>query len=359
MTDHDRNLKPSRRAVLAGGTAAALALPAVWTGARAQTKRLIVRTPGGPTAEAMKKAYYEPFQAATGIEIVAATSNNEPVSQIKAIVESKAKTWDMAASLSRSAVNQLVKDGDFLEKHGLENEAVVKEIPETFRNAHAVGHGVYATPLTYRKDKFKEPPQNWQDFFDVKKFPGPRAMRKNPQETLEIALMADGVDRKSLYPLDLDRAFKSLDRIKPHVAHWWTSPVQAIQLITNGDVEMVPVWANFPIAAVEQQSAPLGIAWQNNIWGCDMFTILKGGDNADACRKFILFCLQGEQQAGVGNRVAIAPTNPNAFKFISPERAKVLATNPEYLATGIGLNDEFWAANRDAIADRFNKWLLS
>jgi putative spermidine/putrescine transport system substrate-binding protein len=90
-----------------------------------------------------------------------------------------------------------------------------------------------------------------------------------------------------------------------------------------------------------------------------MFTILKGTDNFETCRQFILFCLQGERQAAVGRQVAIAPTNPNAFKFISPERATVLATNPPYQATGIEINDEFWAANRDAIADRFNKWLLS
>lgn len=346
----------SRRTLLIG--ASAVAAPSIWTSARAQTKRLIVRTPGGPTAEAMKKAYYEPFQAATGIEIVPATSNNEPVSQIKAIVESKSKTWDMAASLSRAAIRQLLKDGDFLLKHGLDNEAVVKEIPASFRNEYAIGHGVYATPLTYRKDKFKEPPKNWKDFFDVKTFPGRRAMRKNPVDTLEIALFADGVAPKDLYPLDVDRAFKSLDRIKPHVAHWWTSPVQAIQLITNGEVDMVPVWSNFPTAAAEQ-GAPLALAWQNNIWGTDMFTILKGTDNFETCRQFILFCLQGERQAAVGRQVAIAPTNPNAFKFISPERATVLATNPPYQATGIEINDEFWAANRDAIADRFNKWLLS
>ena len=348
----------SRRTLLIGAQAAALAAPGIWTGVRAQTKRLIVRTPGGPTAEALKKAYYEPFQAATGIEIVPATSNNEPVSQIKAIVETKSKTWDMGVSLGRAAIEQLIRDGDFLEKHGLGNEAVVNEIPAGLRNEYGIGHGIYATPLTYRRDKYKEPPKDWKDFFDAKAFPGPRAMRKNPVDTMEIALFADGVSPKDMYPLDVDRAFRSLDRIKPHVAHWWTSPVQAIQLITNGDVDMVPVWSNFSTAAAEQ-GAPLGLAWENNIWGTDMFAILKGTENLATCRQFILFCLQGERQAAIGRQVAIAPTNPNAFKFISPERATVLATNPPYRATGIEINNAFWSANRDAIADRFNKWLLS
>ena len=35
--------------------------------------------------------------------------------------------------------------------------------------------------------------------------------------------MADGVPWDKVYPMDIDRAFKSLDRIKPHVDVWWTS----------------------------------------------------------------------------------------------------------------------------------------
>jgi putative spermidine/putrescine transport system substrate-binding protein len=350
----------SRRSLLKAtvtGAGIALAAPMIARSAFAQTKQIVIRTPGGPTAIAMQKSYYDPFEAATGIKVIPATSTNEPVSQVKAIVESGAKTWDMAASFSRSTISQLIKDGDYLEPHGLSDDPAIAIIPKAYRNDFAVGHGIYATPITYRTDKYQTAPKNWADFFNVEQFPGPRAMRKNPVETLEIALMADGVPREQLYPLDIDRAFKSLSRIKPHISNWWTTPVQATELIVNGDVYMVPVWVNFPVAAIGD-GAPLGLCWQNNIFGVDMFTILKGSPNVDACREFIKFSLQAKQQAGVASQVAIAPTNPDAFALIPPERARLLASSPENSKDAVEINSDFWSANRDAISDRFNEWLL-
>lgn len=354
------DIKSNRRSFLkmAAGTGIGLAVPAIWTSANAQSKQLIVRTPGGPTALAMQKSYYDAFEKATGIKIVPATSTAEPVSQVKAIVESGAKTWDMAASFSRASIAQLLKEGDYLEPHKLDGEAVVQQIPEKFRNEFAIGHGVYATPITYRSDKYPEGPKSWKDFFDVEKFPGNRAMRKNPVETLEIALLADGVPYDQIYPLDLDRAFASLNKVKAHITNWWTTPVQALDLIVNGDVNMVSVWANFGVSA-KDTGAPLDLAWANNVYGVDMFTILKGGDKIDMCREFIKFCLAPECQAGVGSQVAIAPTNPEAYKFLSPERAKVMATYPDNAKDAVEINNDYWSQNRDAVTDRFNEWLLS
>ena len=350
----------TRRSALKGTAlmGVALATPAIFRPAQAQTKQLIVRTPGGPTALAMQKSYYDAFEAKTGIKIVPATSTNEPVSQVKAIVESGAKTWDMAASFGRAAISQLIADGDYLEPHGLNDDPAIAVVPAEYRNDYAIGHGIYATPLTYRTDRYDTAPQSWADFFDVDKFPGPRTMRKNPVDTLEIALMADGVPHDQLYPLDLDRAFAKLDTLKPHIANWWTSPVQAVELIVNGDVNMVPVWANFPVAAIEN-GAPLGLNWRNNIFGVDMFTILKGSDNVEACREFIKFCVQAEQQAGVASQVAIAPTNPEAYKLIPEDRARLLASSPENAKDAVEISNDFWSANRDAISDRFNEWLLT
>ncbi len=39
--------------------------------------------------------------------------------------------------------------------------------------------------------------------------------------------MADGVAPDALYPLDVDRAFRKLEQIKPHIAVWWTSGGQS------------------------------------------------------------------------------------------------------------------------------------
>src|SRR6516165_2101981 len=50
-----------------------------------------------------------------------------------------------------------------------------------------------------------------------------------------FALLADGVPRDKLYPLDIDRAFKKLDRIKPHIKVWWREGNQSQQLIRDSE----------------------------------------------------------------------------------------------------------------------------
>ena len=69
--------------------------------------------------------------------------------------------------------------------------------------------------------------------------------------------------------------------------------------------------------------------------------------------------MKPEQQAVYSNTVANAPSNQAAYQFISPERAKVLATSPENIKGLVPTDDAWWAQNRDKVQERFQDWLLS
>src|SRR3989442_1490871 len=47
--------------------------------------------------------------------------------------------------------------------------------------------------------------------------------------TTQFALVADGVPPDKVFPMDVDRAFRKLDQIKPHVKVWWTQGNQSQQ----------------------------------------------------------------------------------------------------------------------------------
>src|SRR5205823_2462578 len=85
-------------------------------------------------------------------------------------------------------------------------------------------------------------PKSWADWWDVKKFPGARSMRDHPVDNLEFALIADGVAMDKLYPLDVDRAFKKLDQIKPHVNVWWSTGQQPAQLLLDKQFWIDDAW---------------------------------------------------------------------------------------------------------------------
>lgn len=320
--------------------------------------KLVVADPGGPFTPAFTAAYGEPFQKATGIEVVEVAIEPEPVATVKTMVDLKQYTRDVVA-LDTAVARNLGEQG-LLEPINWNQAGMAKdEILKSEQLPYWMGVSVYATIQAYRTDKFgSNGPKTWADFFNVQKYPGKRAMRKSPYDTLEQALLADGVPPEKLYPLDMDRAFKKLDQIKSHVTVWWTGGAQATQLLQSGDVDICPVWNGRAQVAIDS-GAPVAIAWNEGIYLTIGWAIPKGDPNAAESQKFIAFCSDAKRMAAWTNKLAYGPTNPEAYKYISPERAKLLPTAPGRLKTLVESNAAWWAQHQSESIKRFDAWLIS
>lgn len=360
MTDSMSVNIARRKALKATAVGAGLIYaPAVLRYARAKSKRIVVRDDGGIYTKAYSAVYYRPFTQKTGIEVVGVQATAEPVAQIRSMVETKNYTWDMA-KISQPAVLLLTSGSKvLLEKHGLENDPVIKTIPAQFMSPYGVGNNVYSTVLAYREEAFKgrTPPKSWADFWNVKDFPGRRALRKHPFDTMEEALMAAGVATSQVYPLDLDRAFKTLDAVKPKVDVWWNSGAQVEQMLKSGEIDMVATWVSRAQSA-SADGAGVGIVWNQNLWGVDSWSILAGTPNADACREFIKFASDPQRMASVVKFFPAGVTQPEAFKHISPELAKHCPTYPENIKNGLQIDAKYWVENQASVIEKFNGWVL-
>ena len=349
--------KPTRRTLLqlAGGVAAGAVAAPYLTGAARAATQITVADPGGPFGPAFRKAFYDPFEKATGNKVVNVAREAEPTAQFKAMVETKSYTWDVC-TLTLSA-RDILKGQGLLDPIGFAHADVPKLMPQAI-SPEFMGTDVYSTVFAYRTDKVKNAPASWADFFNVEKFPGRRALRKNPIDTIEQALLADGVPLDKLYPLDIDRAFKVLDKIKPHVAVWWTGGAQSTQLLQSGEVDMLPGW-NARLQAAIDGGTPAKIVWNQGLYSIEGWGLPKGGPKADVARQFIRFCSDPKAQAVFTEALAYGPTNLDAYQTIPAERAKVLPTSPENLKQMAIANEDWWSANRAKVTERFNAWLLT
>jgi putative spermidine/putrescine transport system substrate-binding protein len=348
---------PSRRQLLKAGAATALvcALPSV---VRAADKQLIVSDPGGPYTVAYRKAFYDPFEQATGIKVVSVARESQPVAQFSAMVKTRNFVWDVT-TLTISADIPYLQEQGYLEPIGLSASEYPDLLPEAITE-NFLGVDVYSTVLAYRTDTFTagKGPQSWADFWDVKKFPGRRCLRRSPLDTLEQALLADGVGLDALYPLDVDRAFKSLDKIKPHIDLWWTSGAQAMQAIQSGEVDMISTWNGRAQAAIDN-GAPVQIVWNQGLYSIEGWAVPKGTPRAEMAKQFVRFCADAKRQAAFTDTLAYGPTNRKAFDVIPAERAALLPTAPQNLANMRLPSPQWWAENRTAVTERFNAWILS
>ena len=335
--------------ILAAAFATAIALPAL-----AQQQITVVNF-GGANANAQKKAYYEPFEK-TGTKVVAVEYNGEQA-KIKVMVETKKVTWDVveveSPDVARGCDEGLFEKLDY-SKIGNKadfNPAAVTEC--------GVGVFVWSTVMAYNGDKIKDGPKTWADFWDTKKYPGKRGMRKGARYNLEFALMAEGVKPADVYKVlatkeGAERAFKKLTELKSNI-QWWEAGAQPPQFLVAGDVAMTTVY-NGRIDAANREGKNLKITWTGGIYDLDYWVIPKGAPNKDASLRFIAFASTAEAQAEYAKNIAYGPTNTKALAKLDAKVLANLPTSPANAKDALEFNLKFWADQGENLEKRFASW---
>jgi len=320
---------------------------------------IVVLSFGGAFAEAQRAAYFDPYEEDTGIKVVDASYGGE-YGKLKAAVESGNVPWDVV-DIESSALLRGKEDGILL-RIGEHNFDASQLMPEAV-DEYGIGADLYSVSLGFNTISFPDgerQPATWKDFWDIESFPGPRTMKRDPRFTLEIALIADGVPLDEIYSsgeLDVDRAFASLNRIKPHIAVWWTTGQQPIQLLTDGEVVMAAAFGARIYTAQHDNGAPVRLVWNEGIIDIEYWAVLKGSSSLERSLDFIKFASSAEPQAEFSTRFPLGPVNINAFSHMDEEYARKLNTHPDNYETQLLFSASYWAKNEEAVRERFNAWL--
>jgi putative spermidine/putrescine transport system substrate-binding protein len=343
----------SRRTAV-GLVGGAIAAPFVsrsgWAAGRSE---LVVCSWGGSYQKALKKAFFEPFEKETKIKVV--DTSAPEVAKVKAQVDSKNVEWDVIEGGTRwypiLVAKGLIQPLDM-------KRIDTKDLLPKAVESHGVAHVFVSDVLAYNTEKVKGAvPRGWADFWDVARFPGPRSLGADLTYKLEYALLADGVRVEDIYPVDVERAFRKLAEIRPHVKVWWKQGDQPIQLLSQGEVILSEAW-NGRILAAQDKGLPLALSWEQGAISPSFFMIPTGAPHRDEAHAFIDFATRPEPQAVVAAELLYGPTNPKALPMIEEGVRKRLPTWPENLEKQWPLNGDWLAQNFDALNDRWQKFLL-
>lgn len=344
----------TRRRLLAGA-ALAVGAPQLARGSEPpKPKTLVVNSSGGVAAKAMRDAYFKEYERRYGIRIV--HTSPADLAKLQAMVKAGNMEWDVTEIPGQDGLRAM-KLGllEPLDRSIIDFSGFPKELLD---NQYLFPRVLYSTVLGYRTDKNKgRHPVGWKEFWDVEAFPGRRALYNNPVDNLEYALLADGVDPKKLYPLDVDRAFAKLTQIKPHISVWWTSGAQPAQLLIDGEVDMATGW-NGRFYNLMTQGAPIGIEWAGGAMKCSDFGIPKGARHLYWSQKFLALMAEPKQEAIYTNALGYPGLNSLSLKYVKPEILPYLANYPENLKKQFYTSTEWWAEHEAAMLDRWSRWML-
>lgn len=346
----------SRRGLVRGGASLAglLAAPAVFSGrAWAADKTLTVTSWGGDYNKSVREVFADPFTKETGIAVTLV--DNGDMAKVKAQVLTKSVQWDVidapAAFATSGARDGLWED---LDMSIIKPGDVVQAGAPNYMPIYLYSGGLLWDSKRHPDGKH---PVDFAGMYDVKKYPGRRVMRALASETLEVALVADGVAPKDLYPLDVDRAFRALDRIKPHVTKWTSTTPEQVTAVVQNEGDFSYSYFN-RVKAAQKAGASLDFSFEQTVNSLDYFAVPKGSQNKEAAMRFINFCLRPDRQVEWAVRGYYLPNTVAAMEQVKASPAKAFLPD---LTNGknVIVNAEWWSAHYTAAQKRYAEWMLS
>lgn len=311
----------------------------------------VVSYGGGAYQESHRIAFCQPFSDITGISVSSIVWNAD-YGKLKAMVESGRVPWDVVE----------VTAAQFLrgKRDSLFAQLTIKPNPSNFLPNSVGEYGIanvyWGTVLAYDATLFKtNPPEDWADFWDIEKFPGDRALYDDPRAMLEFALLADGISKDKLYPLDIDRAFNKLNEIRPYIRVFWTDGTQPLQLLLTNAVALSPAW-NGRIYASNQAEGKVGYTWNGAALELDYWVVPNQCKNIEVASRFINYASSPYAMAQQAELVGYGPVNKAALNFVSEKNRSKL---PTYLANwdnSFVVNAEWWSENEETVRSRWLAW---
>ena len=288
--------------------------------------------------------------------VVQIAREHEPTAQVKAMVETKNYTWDVV-TLTLSA-RDILHPQDLLEPLDWNLPDMNEIMPEATRPGVDGHRRLLHDPRLSHRQVRQQRAEELARLLRRGEIPGPPRLRKHPIDTLETALLADGVGPTKLYPLDVDRAFKKLDQIKPHVAVWWTGGAQTTQLLQSGEVDMIPTW-NARAQTVIDAGGPVKIHWNQGLYSIEGWGIAEGqpqGRPRPPLRR-----LHGQCQAAGRVHASISPTGRRTRTPTSSSRRTAPSCRPRPTSSRRSSSPRRNGGrqNRQKAEERFTAWMLT
>ena len=340
----------------------------------AQAVDLNVVSWGGAYTASQMNAYHKPYMKANPGVQINSIDYSGGLAEMRAQTESGNVTWDLVDVVLSDAITgcdegmfrPIKMDSEMAA--GADGTPASKDFLEgTLLSECFVPQIIYSTVFAYRSDAWGgKNPTKMSDVFDLKNFPGKRALQKKAINNLEWALIADGVPLAQVYDvLDTDagkdRAFAKLATIKKDVI-WRTEGAVPPQLMADGEAVFGTGYNGRWFSAIAEEKQPFAMLWDGQVLDIDGWAVSAKGKNIDAVMKFVKYATDTQRLADQAKFISYGPARKSSGPMVSKHATLGIDMAPHmpttYADQGFLTNFAWWADNGDEMNERFAAWLL-
>ncbi len=354
-----------------GGLTVILATCIIASAAARAEDTLSVATWGGAYGQSQEIAYFEPFAKETGTRIATEVYDGT-LAKIKEMIGGEESHIDVV-DVSPATLGTLCSDGllETIEVASLgaaqDGEAADQDFYAGALSSCGVASVAWSTAIAFDRQALgKNQPSQIGDLLDPKHFPGKRTLPNGARYSLELALLADGVEPANVYtelatPEGADRAFKALDKIKADI-FWWDSAQEPITWLLEKKVAMAAAYSGRIFRAAVGDRQRLGIMWDGQIYDLDLWAIPKSAKNKDGAKRFITFATEPARLATQAQLIAYGPMRKSAVSLVGKhpvidvEMKDFLPTAPDNFKKALAFDDAWWSTHGSELQKRFEEW---
>lgn len=324
-------------------------VPGEQAAAGGSSGQVVFANTGGVLAEIFQKNAY-PALKDKGITVLEESPNDK--AKLTAMVQAGNPSWDLFHGTPYDAIAQC---GVLFEKIDY-SKISVDGLQDKDKNDCSVTLMNSSFLLVYNKKTYgNNPPTSWKDFYNPD-FPGNRGIMNYSKDAgLETALLGSGVDPANLYPINYDKAFQALEKIRSKTKFFKTGAEQA-EALQSGTVDMMIAWPGRAYDA-KKNGTDLGVVWNQPINYSDSLAIVKGAKNKDAAYELINSILSTNSQNALSARLPYAPANTNAKTSSDPLMQEFVNSGDKAKGTTITRDDAWWSKNLDEATKKWSDWV--
>jgi putative spermidine/putrescine transport system substrate-binding protein len=349
---------------------AVVASVGVSPGARGEDT-LNIATWGGAYGQSQEIAFFEPYAKETGTRIATEIYDGS-LAKLKDMIGGDNAAIDVA-DVSAGVLNALCKDG-LLETIATSSlgaapsgESAEQDFFADSLSSCGVGSVAWAMTIAIDRQAFgKGAPSQVANLLDTKRFAGKRALPNSARRTLELALLADGVEPANVYTelatqAGADRAFKALDKIKAEV-FWWDNAEEAMTWLLERKAVMAATYSGRLFRATVGTRQRYAAIWDGQIYDLDLWAIPKSAKNKDGALRFIAFATDPARLAAQAQLIAYGPVRKSALPLVGKHPVidvamlAFLPTAPDNFKKALKFDEGWWDANGAALESRFEAW---
>jgi len=321
-----------------------------WSGEHANSLKLSVW--GGDHRAMLEHAVLNPFTALTDVSI---TARSRGSSQIESeflnsdVVELELQEAIEACDNGRLKLIPGYNLSDF--------------VPNALQPC-SVGQYVWSTLYAYDRTAHRSGnhPSLITDFFNIRHYPGRRAVRRSPRVISEWAILAAGVPatqvNKILAQDELAWGIikSALDRVSQSIV-WVDDDDQAIDMLRNGTVTFAMLGSDSLVRTVLAGADNLHPVWDGSINQISLWAVPVTASDPDLAWKFVRYATSVDAARRFSAMSGYGPSRYSSLDQISSNYHLYLPSSRSNLTNIVWGNSSWWRDHGEYLDQQFANWL--